>query len=282
MKKNNIVAFQGVTGAHSDMACRQAFPYMETIAKPSFYAAMHAVENGEAEKCMIPIENSQAGRVAELHNLLPKTNLFITGEYFQRIEHFLVAPKGSKLEDIKTVYSHPQALMQCSKFLNKIGAKCESHSNTAVAAKDVASWNDKSKAAICSKLATEIYGLEIIESNIEDSSNNTTIFISMEQEPSDPEVDEENVVTSLIFEARNIPASLYKALGGFATNNVNMIKIESYIPGGISKNAQFFITFEGHPQHKNVQMGIEELGFFCKRVKVLGVYQASKRRFINN
>lgn len=280
MGKKNIIAFQGVTGAHSDLACRQAYPYMETIACSSFDAAMKAVEKGDAEMCMIPIENSQAGRVAEMHNLLPKTKLYITGEYFQRIEHFLAAPKGASVKSIKTVYSHPQALMQCHSSIMKLGVSTESYSNTAIAAKDVAQWNDKSKAAICSRLAAELYGLEVIKRNIEDSKDNTTVFITMAKEPVDVEVEQDRVVTSLLFEARNIPAALYKALGGFATNQVNMIKIESYIPGGVSKTAQFFITFEGHPQTKNVQLAIEELGFFCKKVKVLGVYQADAKRFV--
>lgn len=280
MGKTNIIAFQGVTGAHSDMACRQAHPYMETKAYPSFDAAMCAVENDEADLCMIPIENSQAGRVAEMHNLLPDTKLYITGEYFQKIEHFLAAPKGAILENIQTVYSHPQALMQCRQSLNDLAIEDrQSYSNTAVAAKDVSQWADPTKAAICSKLAAELYQLEIIKEHLEDSHDNTTVFISLSKEPLDLDANDEHVVTSLLFEARNIPASLYKALGGFATNNVNMLKIESYIPGGKSNRAQFFITFEGHPQTKNVQRSIEELGFFCKRVKVLGVYQADEKRF---
>jgi prephenate dehydratase len=278
-KKNNIIAFQGIAGANSDMACRQAYPYMETKAYPSFEDAMAAVEKGDATLCMIPIENSRAGRVAEIHNLLQGTNLSIVGEHFQRVEHQLMAPKGARLSDIKEVYSHPQALMQCKENLKKLGITPKEYSNTAVAAKDVASWGDKSKAAIASKLSSELYGLEILKANIEDDHENTTVFIAMAGEHNDPNPKDGDVITSLLFTARNIPAALYKALGGFATNHVNLLKIESYIPGGTSETAQFFISFEGHPAERKVQLALEELGFFCKKVKVLGVYHADKRRF---
>lgn len=278
MGKNEIIAFQGVSGANSDVACRHAYPYHDTIATPTFEAAMQAVEEGKADLCMIPMENSHAGRVAEIHNLLPKTKLSIVGEHFERIEHFLVAPKGTKLEDIKTVYSHPQALMQCRDYLQKLGVESESYANTAVAAQDVAKWNDKSKAAICSRLAADLYGLEVVQANIEDSKENVTMFISMAREPIDFDHRKFPAITSLLFEARNIPAALYKALGGFATNNVNIIKLESYIPGGVSQTAQFFITFEGHPEERRVQLSLEELGFFCRKTKVLGVYPKALER----
>ena len=278
-KKNNIIAFQGVSGANSDMACRQAYPYMETLPCPTFEEAMEAVRSGKASLCMIPVENSKAGRVAEIHNILPETNLYIVGEYFQRIEHQLAAPKGATLSSIKLVYSHTQALMQCRQSIINLGYEQQAYSNTAAAAKDVALWADPGKAAICSRLAAELYGLEIIKENIEDSHDNTTIFIAMSAEPIDPNPDQGNVITSLIFTARNIPAALYKALGGFATNHVNLLKVESYIPSGSSQTAQFFICFEGHPSQRNVQLAIEELGFFCRKVKVLGVYYGDKKRF---
>ncbi len=279
VRKNKIIAFQGVVGAHSDMACRQAYPYLQTMACHSFEDAMKAVEAGKADLCMIPIENSKAGRVAEMHNLLPKTELHVVSEYFLRVEQFLLAPKGTKLKDIKTVYSHPQALMQCKDNLKKLGVECKEYSNTAVAAKDVAAWGDPTKAAIASKLAAELYGLDVIKPNFEDAKDNTTIFIVMGREAHHPDAKEGRVITSLFFEARNIPAALYKALGGFATNHVNLLKIESYIPSGASKTAQFFISFEGHPDERNVQLAIEELGFFCKKVNVLGVYLADPARF---
>jgi prephenate dehydratase len=278
-KKKNIISFLGIYGSHSDMACRQAYPYMETMPCHTFEDAIKAVEDGNADLCMIPIENSNAGRVAEIHNLLPETNLYIVGEYFQKIENQLAAPKGASLESIKTVYSHPQPLMQCRKNLHKFGYETEAYTNTAAAAQDVAKWNDISKAAICSSLAADLYGLEIIKKNIEDNADNTTIFLAMSAEPIDPSPEEGRVITSIIFAARNIPSALYKALGGFATNQVNLLKIESYIPSGSSQTAQFFICFEGHPSQRNVQLAIEELGFFCRKVKVLGVYYGDKRRF---
>jgi prephenate dehydratase len=279
IKKKNIIAFQGIAGANSDMACREAYPYMETKAYATFEDAMHAVEKGEATLCMIPIENSKAGRVAEIHNLLKATNLSIVGEHFQRVEHQLMAPKGTKLKDIKEVYSHPQALMQCKENIKKLELKPKEYSNTAIAAKDVAEWGDKTKAAIASKLSAELYGLDIIKANVEDDHDNTTVFIAMSAEHKDPNPDDGHVITSLLFTARNIPAGLYKALGGFATNHVNLLKIESYIPSGSSEMAQFFISFEGHPATKKVQLALEELGFFCKKVKVLGVYHADPKRF---
>ncbi len=281
MAKKNIIAYQGVAGAHSDMACRQAYPYMDTIAFHSFSEAMQAVENDEAELCMIPIENTRAGRVAEIHNLLPMTKLCIVGEYFQRIEHCLLAPKGAKIADVTEVYSHPQALMQCEENLKKLeGVKQFDYANTALAAEFVAKEDDKSKAALASKLAAELYGLEVLQENFEDHDDNTTIFVAMSKEPLDPSLKDGRVITSLLFTARNIPAALYKSLGGFATNHVNMLKVESYIPGGTSKTAQFFISFEGHPEERNVQLAIEELGFFCQKVKVLGVYLADEKRFM--
>lgn len=274
MAKKNIIAFQGTYGAHGDMACRKAYPYYETKAYPTFEDAMKAVEKGEAELCMIPIENSKAGRVAEIHNLLPDTKLYIVGEYFQRIHHNLVGIKGTKISDVKTVYSHPQALMQCREYINKKKFNREAATNTAIAAEEVAAWKDKSKAAISSELAAEINGLAIIDKHIEDADDNTTVFVAMAREPIDPDPKKGSVITSLLFTARNIPAALYKALGGFATNHVNLLKIESYIPAGKSKTAHFFVSFEGHPDEKNIQLAMEELGFFCKKVKVLGVYYA--------
>ena len=268
----------GVAGANADLACRQAYPYMETLPCSSFDGVFDAVEKGQATLGIIPIENSQAGRVAEIHNILPRTELHIVGELFQHIEHQLVAPKGATLKTIKTVYSHPQALMQCRENLKKLNLKTETYSNTATAAKDVAAWNDPTKAAVASTLAAELYGLTILKKNIEDADNNTTVFVTISREPADPDPKKGAVLTTLLFAIRNIPAALYKSLGGFATNGVNLQKIESYIPGGNSQSAQFFITFEGHPSEKPVQRALEELGFFCKSVRVIGVYHAAKER----
>lgn len=275
----DIIAFQGVAGANSDVACRQAYPYMQTLPCEDFADAFRAVEEGKAQYCLIPIGNSYAGRVAEIHNILPKTSLSIVSEYFMKIEHHLVGPKGAKLSDVKEAYSHPQALMQCHQTLKELNITPVRHTNTAFAAKDVAAWNDKSKAAISSQLAKELYGLELLKANVEDDKNNTTLFLTFAREHIDPDpAKEKMIITSMMFTTRNIPAGLYKALGGFATNNVNIIKLESYIPEGESSSAQFFISFEGSPREKHVQRAIEELGFFSKRTKLLGVYPAHKNR----
>ncbi len=275
---NNTIAFMGEEGSNSDLACRQKEPYMHTLACASFEDVFEAVEQGRARLGMIPIENSQAGRVAEIHSLLPRTKLHLVGEHVQRIEHFLLACKGTALQNIKDAYSHPQAMLQCREHLRKLNVTMHSHSSTAGAAKDVAAWKDPSRAAIASRLAAEIYGLEILESNIEDASDNITIFVQIAREPADPEPGDGATLTSLLFELRNIPAALYKSLGGFATNGVNIIKLESYIKGGGSTESQFFITFEGHPGEARVKRALEELGFFSRKVKVLGVYLADARR----
>lgn len=275
----NTIAFMGVEGANADLACRQAQPYMQTLACPSFDDVFEAVASKKAKLGMIPIENSQAGRVAEIHNLLPRTNLHIVGEFYQHIEHCLMAPKGAKPESIKHVYSHPQALMQCREHLRQLGVETHTYSNTAAAAKDVAAWKDTTKAAIASPLAAELYGLEVLKQHLQDSDDNTTVFIIISREPVDPDPKKERVITTLLYTIRNIPAALYKSLGGFATNNVNVVKLESYIPGGKKNDAaQFFLSFEGHPNEKNVQRALEELSFYCRKVTVLGVYPADKNR----
>lgn len=279
LNKSEIVAFQGVEGAHSDVACRQAFPYNGTQSYPSFEEAMLAVENGDAKYCVIPVGNSYAGRVAEIHNLLPKTSLSIIGEHFLNIEHHLVACKEATLDSIKKVYSHPQALMQCNENLKAFGFEQVKHSNTALAAQYVSEQKDPTIAALCSDLAASLYGLEVIKANMQDADDNKTAFLIFAQEPVDPDPEKEpHIITSMMFVSRNIPSGLYKALGGFATNNVNLIKLESYIPEGASSQAQFFVSFEGSPRQRNVQQAIEELGFFSQKTKLLGVYPAHKMR----
>lgn len=276
----NTIAFQGIHGANSDMACRKAYPYMETLPCPSFEDVFDAVESGQAALGMIPIENSQAGRVAEIHNLLPRTNVHIVGEHFQPVEHQLVGPKGGTLKGVKTVYSHPQALMQSRNNLRALGVDTVAHSNTAAAAADVARWNDPSKAAISSNLAAELYGLEILKSGLQDADDNFSIFLAISREPIEPKPDTPRTLTTLLFTVRNIPAALYKALGGFATNGVNMLKLESYISVHSTETAQFFVTIQGHHQDRNVQLALEELGFFCKKVRVLGTYLADPARVL--
>ncbi|MFM9890204.1 MAG: prephenate dehydratase domain-containing protein [Rickettsiales bacterium] len=274
----HTIAFMGVEGANADLACRQNYPYLQTLACPSFEEAFDAVASGRAKYAMIPIENSQAGRVAEIHNLLPRTNLHIVAEHLQSIEHHLYATPGTALEQITDVYSHHQGLLQCRKFIAEHKLKAHIHDNTATAARDVASWGDKTKAAICSALAGELYQLQRIADNIEEADDNETLFVTLAKEPIDPDPAISKVLTSVFFVVRNIPAALYKSLGGFATNGVNMIKLESYINAGATGSAQFFMTFEGHPSEKPVQRAIEELGFFTNKVNVLGVYPADKKR----
>lgn len=276
----NTIAFMGVAGANADLACRQAHPYMHTLPCPSFEDVFEAVTDGRAQLGMIPIENSQAGRVAEIHNLLPRTHLHIVGEYFQPIEHCLLAPRGATLDSVQDVYSHPQGLLQCRDHLRELGYRTHPYSNTAAAAADVAEWNDVTRAAIASPLAGELYGLTTLRAHMQDSDANTTVFVIIARDPVDPEPDAGRVLTTLLFAIRNIPAALYKSLGGFATNGVNILKLESYIPGGAARDsAQFFLTFEGHPQERHVQQALEELGFFCRKVTVLGVYPSDPRRF---
>ena len=275
----NSIAFQGIHGAYSDLACRRMYPSMETAPYPTFEDIFEVVQTGKATLGMIPIENSQAGRVAEIHNLLPRMNLFIVGEYFHQIEHHLLAPEGSTLDSVERVYSHPQALMQCRQHLRKLGVKVHDYSDTALAARDVAEWNDPTKAALASDLAGELYDLKTLVPNMEDSKDNTTVFITIAKESIDPNPDKGPVITSMLFTTRNVPAALYKALGGFATNKVNLLKLESYIPGRTKESAQFFVTFEGHAQERSVQLALEELRFFCESVTLLGSYSADSKRF---
>lgn len=277
---NETIAFMGVEGANADLACRQAYPYMQTLPCPSFEDVFEAVEAGRAQLGMIPIENSQAGRVAEIHQILPRTNLHIVAEHFQPIEHCLVGIKGASLSTVREVFSHPQALLQCRESLRKLNLTPIPHSNTATAARDIAQWNDPAKAAICSALAAQMYGLHIIKPHLQDNAQNTTVFIVLSREPVDPDPEKVRVITTLLYTIRNIPAALYKSLGGFATNGVNILKLESYIPGGANREAaQFFLSFEGHPRQRATQLALEELGFFTKKVRVLGVYPSDDKRF---
>ncbi|MCE3254888.1 MAG: prephenate dehydratase [Rickettsiaceae bacterium] len=274
------IAFQGVYGANSDLACRQFYPDYQTIPQGSFFDVFKAVENDEVAYGMIPLENSYAGRVSEIHNLLQDSNIFIVAEHFAKIEHHLAATPGTKLEDVKEIYSHPQALMQCRKNLSEMHVKQIECSNTAEAAKFIAAEKSKTKAALCSKLAAELNGLEIIKSNLQDSGDeNFTVFIVISKHASDPNPEKGKVITTMLFTVRNIPGALYKALGGFATNGVNLLKWESYIPSGKSSQAKFFISIEGHPSEKHVSLALEEVGFFSKSVKLLGVYYADKARY---
>ncbi len=274
------IAFQGVVGANSDLACNKFYPDFSAKAHASFADVFAAVEKGEATYGMIPLENSYAGRVSEIHNLLQDSNVAIVAEHFFPIEHYLAALEGSKLEDIKEVYSHPQALMQCQNSLQKLNVKTCEYSNTAKAAQFIAESGDKTKAALCSQKAAEINNLKILQKNLQDSGkDNVTIFVVIAKEFVDLDPKIAPVITTVLFTIKNITGALYKALGGFATNNVNMIKLESYIPGGVSRQAKFFISVVGHPSKKAVADSLSELGFFSQNVKLIGVYYADKQRF---
>ncbi len=271
------IAFQGHPGAYSDMACREARPGMATLSCETFEDTFAAVRDGKAAFAMIPIENSLAGRVADIHHLLPDSGLHIVAEHFQRVNHQLLAPKGAQLAGLRTVASHIQALAQCRKLIRELNLKALLRADTAGAAAEVAAAGDPSAAAIASALAAEIYGLAILRDGIEDAQHNTTRFLVMGREPLDPDA-EGPVMTSFVFRVRSVPAALYKALGGFATNGVNITKLESYILDGGFTVAQFYADIEGHPDQRPVRLALEELSFFSREVRILGVYPANPFR----
>ncbi|PTM97358.1 prephenate dehydratase [Mycoplana dimorpha] len=280
MQKNNKIAFQGDFGANSDMACRDMFPQMEPLPCQTFEEAFLAVENGEADLAMIPIENTLAGRVADIHHLLPESRLHIVGEYFMPIRFQLMVLPGVTKDEIRTVHSHVHALGQCRRIVRMNGWKPVIAGDTAGAAKLVAETRDRSMAALAPRLASELYGLEIIAENVEDSESNVTRFVVLAREPVLPARTrpDEVIVTTFVFNVRNIPAALYKALGGFATNSINMTKLESYQIGGRFYATQFYADIEGHPDDANVRRALEELRFFSEKVRVLGSYRAHPMR----
>ena len=272
------IAFQGELGANSHLACRVVQPDMTVLPCTTFDDAFAAVETGDAHLAMIPIENSVAGRVADIHHLLPESGLFIVAEHFQRVNHQLLAPKGATLDGLREVHSHVHALSQCRNFIRKHDLTPAVHVDTAGAARDVAELNDPAVAAIASQLAAEIYGLNVLSSDIEDADHNTTRFIVMAREPMDPGRDSGPVMTSFIFQVRNVPAALYKALGGFATNGVNMVKLESYQLGGSFNATLFYADIEGHPSDRGVELALEELDFYTASVRIMGTYPANPYR----
>jgi prephenate dehydratase len=274
----DLIAFQGLPGAYSDLSCRAAYPKMRTLPCASFEDVFAAVREGKAHLAMIPIENSVAGRVADIHHLLPDSGLHIVAEHFQRVNHHLLAPKGATLKTIKTVHSHVQALSQCRNLIRELGLKAIVHADTAGAAADIAKKGDITEAAIASSLAGEIYGLVSLKEGIEDAEHNTTRFVIMGREPVDPDPKAGPVITSFVFRVRSVPAALYKALGGFATNGVNITKLESYMIDGHFTVAQFYADIDGHPDTRMVRLALEELSFFSREVKILGVYAASPFR----
>ena len=277
-KPENTIAFQGAPGAYSDLACRGAYPEMTTLPCRSFEVTFDAVREGKATLAMIPIENSVAGRVADIHHLLPESDLHIVAEHFQRVNHHLLGLPGAGIGDLTHVHSHIHALNQCRNLIRELGLEPVEHVDTAGAAADVAAAGDKTPAAIASKLAAEMDGLQSLKANIEDAEHNTTRFVVMAAEPRDPGPESKHVMTSFVFRVRNVPAALYKALGGFATNGVNITKLESYLIDGGFVAAQFYAEVEGHPDNHAVKLALEELNFFSTEVRILGTYPADPFR----
>jgi prephenate dehydratase len=277
----DIIVYQGEPGANSHLACLDRFPGMTPVGRRTFEDALASLRPGGnsvlARYAMIPIENSVAGRVADVHHLLPDSGLFIVGEHFERICHQLMALPGVRLDDLKTVHSHIHALGQCRGVIRALGLKAITEADTAGAARMVKEEGDVTKAAIASRLAAHIYGLEILKSDIEDAAHNTTRFIVLAAQRDDAPRGGP-VVTTLVFRVRNLPAALYKALGGFATNGVNLTKLESYQLEGAFNATMFYADIEGHPEERPVQLALEELQFFSSEVRVLGTYPASPFR----
>jgi prephenate dehydratase len=275
-EKTNLIAFQGEPGANSDTASRDMYPSMEPLPCPTFEDAFVAVESGKADLAMIPIENTIAGRVADIHYLLPASRLHIVAEYFLPIHFQLMVLPGAKFEGIKSVYSHIHALGQCRKVIRKNRWKPVVAGDTAGAARLVSEEGNPANAALAPSLAAELYHLDIVAEDVEDTDNNVTRFVVLSKEKhwavrTDPA---EKMMTTFVFRVRNVPAALYKGMGGFATNGVNMTKLESYQLGGKFFSTQFYADIEGHPDDANVALALEELGFFSRSVRILGVYKA--------
>lgn len=277
-KARDTVLFQGELGANSHVACLNAFPEMQPEPCPTFEDALAGLRHGNARYALIPIENSVAGRVADVHHLLPGSELFIVGEHFERIYHQLLVLPEARLEDLKTIHSHTHALGQCRKVIRELGLRPVTEADTAGAARMLAEERDVTKAVIASKLAAEIYGLKILRSDIEDAEHNTTRFITLAADRDDAPSGNGTVVTTFIFRVRNVPAALYKALGGFATNGVNMTKLESYMVEGAFTATMFYADVEGHPDDTPVRLALEECQFFSSEFRIVGVYPASPFR----
>jgi prephenate dehydratase len=273
MAKKKII-YQGEPGANSHLACKEAYPDYEPIPCPTFEDCFSALQGGDVQLGMIPIENSVAGRVADIHHLMPTSSLQIVAEWFLPIRNQLMAPKGATLKTIKTVQSHVMALGQCRNIIRELKLKPIVAADTAGSAREVAEAKDPSQAAIASRLAAEIYGLNILKENVEDESNSTTRFVVLSREKAWAKPGNGKTITTFVFRVRNLPAALYKALGGFATNSVNMTKLESYMVGGNFFATQFYADVEGHPDERALVLALEELAFFSKELTILGVYPA--------
>jgi prephenate dehydratase len=280
MRRPKRIAFQGEPGANSHIACNQAYPSHEPLPCPTFEDAFAAVRGGRAKLAMIPIDNSIAGRVADIHHLMPRSGLHIVGEWFLPVQHQLMAPRGATLKTIRTVESHVHALGQCRRIIRKLGVKAVVAADTAGAAREVAEAGDITRAALATGLAAKIYGLQILKKDVADAKHNTTRFVVLARKPKWANRKELHVVTTFVFEVRNIPAALYKALGGFATNGINMTKLESYMVNGSFAATQFYADVQGHPKDRALELALEELEFVSrpKSLKILGVYPGHRFR----
>ncbi|KPQ16063.1 MAG: prephenate dehydratase PheA2 [Rhodobacteraceae bacterium HLUCCO18] len=271
------IAFQGEPGAYSHQACHTARPHLEALPCPTFEAVIEAVASGAAEQAMLPVENTTYGRVADIHRLLPQSGLHIVDEAFVRVHINLLGVPGATIADVREAWSHLVLLPQCARFLRENGIAGRVSTDNARAARDVAERGDRTQAALASELAGEIYGLDVLARHIEDHDSNTTRFLIMAREP-DMTRRADHMMTTFVFRVRNIPAALYKAMGGFATNGVNMTKLESYMIDGSFTATQFYADIEGHPDDRNVQLALEELEYFTSYLKVLGTYPADPAR----
>ncbi len=278
--KRGRIAFQGEPGANSHIACRQAYPDLQPLPCPTFEDAFAAVRSGRAALAMIPIDNSVAGRVADIHHLMPASRLHIVAEWFLPVQHQLMALKGATLKTIRTVESHVHALGQCRNIIRALGLKAVVAADTAGAAREVAEAGDISRAVLATKLAAKIYGLRIVKKDVADAKHNTTRFVVLAREPKWASRKDKRVITTFVFQVRNIPAALYKALGGFATNGVNMTKLESYMVDGSFAATQFYADVQGHPKQRALELALEELEFVSqpKSLRILGVYPAHRFR----
>ncbi|MGV8848430.1 MAG: prephenate dehydratase [Propionibacteriaceae bacterium] len=273
--RTSRIAYQGEPGANSDAACREMYPAMTTVPCPTFEDAFEAVTSGDADLAMIPVENNIAGRVADIHRLLPDSGLYIVAEHFLPIHFHLAAVPGATLADIRTVRSHVHALGQCRKAIRTHGWTPQVADDTAGSAREVAERGDRTVASLCPPRAASIYGLEVLAKNVEDEHHNTTRFVVLSPEPATYVPGSAPMITSFVFQVRNVAAALYKALGGFATNGVNMTKLESYQLGGGFFATRFYADVEGHPDDPNLSVALEELAFFCVHLRIIGTYPAS-------
>ena len=275
---HKAIAFQGRIGAYSDLACRTAYPGRPTLPCDTFELAIEAVHDGRAALAMLPCENSLAGRVPDIHALLPGSGLSIVGEHFQRVEHCLLAPRGASIAGLRRVHSHAVALGQVRSLIRELGLHAVVEADTAGSAQLVAEWNRTEDAAIASALAAETYGLEILRRNVEDAAHNTTRFYVTAAAPVAVSPEQTDLMTTFVFRVRNVPAALFKALGGFATNGVNMTKLESYMVDGSFTATQFLCDVDGHPEQQALRFAFEELGFFSSEMRVLGIYPKAVAR----